>query len=88
MSRDPQLNHVLNARAYDYPKPEEVRRSMSQILGKGVLFAEGDDHRRQRKIMNPSFSPSHLRDILPLFFESTYKVSDLISRHLLFECRC
>lgn len=35
------LNHILLARSYEYPKPNEVRGNLSRILGKGILFAEG-----------------------------------------------
>ncbi|KAM0789153.1 hypothetical protein ACM66B_000004 [Microbotryomycetes sp. NB124-2] len=70
------LNHILNARAYDYPKPSQVRGELARILGRGVLFAEGEDHKRQRKVMNPAFAPSHLRDMLPTFFEYSHKLRD------------
>ncbi|KAK4057130.1 hypothetical protein OIO90_001625 [Microbotryomycetes sp. JL221] len=70
------LNHILNARAYDYPKPSQVRGELARILGRGVLFAEGEDHKRQRKVMNPAFAPSHLKEMLPTFFEYSYKLRD------------
>lgn len=71
------LNHILVARSYDYPKPDEVRGDLAMILGKGILFAEGDDHRRQRRIMNPSFSPAHLRELVPTFFQYAYQLREL-----------
>ncbi|GAA5872942.1 hypothetical protein JCM8547_003270 [Rhodosporidiobolus lusitaniae] len=71
------LNHILLSNCYSYPKPDEVRGELAQILGKGVLFAEGDDHRRQRRIMQPAFSPAHIREYLPIFFERTHKLRDL-----------
>ncbi|BGP08742.1 hypothetical protein JCM10049v2_004592 [Rhodotorula toruloides] len=71
------LNHVLLSNAYDYPKPEEVRGDLALILGKGVLFAEGEDHRRQRRIMNPSFGPAHLRELVPSFFEHANELRDV-----------
>ncbi|GAA5837435.1 hypothetical protein JCM5353_007110 [Sporobolomyces roseus] len=71
------LNHVLLSNCYEYPKPEEVRGDLAMILGRGVLFAEGDDHRRQRRIMQPAFSPSHIRALGPVFFEHAYKLRDI-----------
>ncbi|GAA5932238.1 cytochrome P450 [Sporobolomyces koalae] len=71
------LNHVLLSNCYDYPKPDEVRGDLAMILGKGVLFAEGDDHRRQRRIMQPAFSPAHIRALGPIFFEHAYKLRDI-----------
>ncbi|GAA5911789.1 cytochrome P450 [Sporobolomyces salmoneus] len=71
------LNHVLLSNCYEYPKPDEVRGDLAMILGKGVLFAEGDDHRRQRRILQPAFSPSHIRALGPVFFEHAYKLRDI-----------
>ncbi|GAA5831678.1 hypothetical protein JCM3766R1_004976 [Sporobolomyces carnicolor] len=71
------LNHVLLSNCYEYPKPEEVRGDLAMILGKGVLFAEGDDHRRQRRIMQPAFSPAHIRALGPIFFEHAYKLREI-----------
>ncbi|GAA5969353.1 hypothetical protein JCM8115_003109 [Rhodotorula mucilaginosa] len=79
------LNHVLVSRSYDYPKPEEVRGDLAMILGKGILFAEGDDHRRQRRIMNPSFGPAHLRELVPTFFQYSHQLRDLWKELLLDE---
>ncbi|BGP48900.1 hypothetical protein JCM10450v2_004779 [Rhodotorula kratochvilovae] len=72
------LNHVLVSRSYDYPKPDEVRGDLAMILGKGILFAEGDDHRRQRRIMNPSFGPAHLRELVPVFFKHSHHVREAL----------
>ncbi|CEQ41993.1 SPOSA6832_03754 [Sporobolomyces salmonicolor] len=73
------LNHVLLSNAYDYPKPEEVRGDLAMILGKGVLFAEGEDHRRQRRILQPAFSPSAVKALTPVFFEHAYQLRDIWS---------
>lgn len=35
----------------------------------------GDDHRRQKKIVSPAFSTTHLRDLTPTFFDVAHKVS-------------
>jgi hypothetical protein len=39
-----------------------------------ILWYKGGHHRKQRKMLNPVFSSSHLRDMLPIFYEITYKV--------------
>ena len=46
------------------------------LVSVGADHVTGDDHKRQRRILNPSFSPSHLRDILPTFFECVYRLRD------------
>ena len=44
------LNHILLTHSYDYPKPDQVRGEIAKILGKGILFAEGDVHRHQKRM--------------------------------------
>ena len=59
-----------------FPKPENVRRSLADVLGEGLLFAEGDTHKRQRRIMNPSFGPIQVRGFVPIFWEKSNKLKD------------
>ncbi|KAG9094931.1 hypothetical protein FS749_011509 [Ceratobasidium sp. UAMH 11750] len=60
-----------------FPKPETVRQSLADILGEGLLFAESDTHKRQRRIMNPSFGPPQVRDLVPVFWEKSNKLRDI-----------
>lgn len=39
------LRELLNQRSYEFEKPGFMIRGMGRILGIGVLFAEGDEHR-------------------------------------------
>jgi hypothetical protein len=39
-----------------------------------LLLCIGEQHKKQRKMLNPVFSPSHLRDMMPTFYEVSYKV--------------
>ncbi|KAF9107234.1 hypothetical protein BGX29_006920 [Mortierella sp. GBA35] len=60
------IQHVFGAHAYKYPKPDRVIRLMSSIIGTGVLMAEGDVHRRQRKTINPAFNHKYIKEIVPV----------------------
>jgi cytochrome P450 len=68
------IQHILNNWTI-YVKPEPSRRSLQNILGKGLLTAEGDMHKRQRKVLNPAFATGYIRDIVPIFSE---KAADLV----------
>lgn len=57
-----------------------VRGRLGRTLGEGLLFTEGDLHRRQRRTMNPSWSASNSKAALPTFYESAYRLRDVLKR--------
>lgn len=63
------LAEVLVTKNYDFVKPGMIRYSMSRILGVGVLLAEGDEHKFQRKHLMPAFAFRHVKDLYPVFWE-------------------
>ncbi|OSX56492.1 hypothetical protein POSPLADRAFT_1159998 [Postia placenta MAD-698-R-SB12] len=70
MTTDPAAVSHIMGRAYDYPKPEFVRDSLASMASgrEGLLTVEGEVHRRQRKILNPAFSTTHIRTLSPFFW--------------------
>jgi len=51
-----------------------VRRLIQEGVGRGLLWAEGDNHKRQRKALSPAFSNAAIRNVTSVFFDSGYKV--------------
>jgi len=70
------LNHILN-RSMEYFKPEAVKFYLMQTLGGGMLFVEGEKHRQQRKVMNPAFGPSQIRDLTETFVAKALELRDV-----------
>ncbi|PIL29242.1 cytochrome P450 [Ganoderma sinense ZZ0214-1] len=70
------LNHIITHSA-DYQKPDEARRSLADILGRGVLFTEGDQHRQQRRVLNPAFGPSQIRELTDIFVTKSIELRNL-----------
>ncbi len=64
------VRHVMVANASNYRRPSTVRRVAVPVGGNGLFLAEGDDWRRQRRIMAPSFTPSSLDILVPHFHEA------------------
>ncbi|KAK7056615.1 hypothetical protein VNI00_002332 [Paramarasmius palmivorus] len=83
MLMDPRAVGDVLGRAYDYPKPEFVRDSLSGMVGgfkkgaEGLLTSEGDVHRRQRKILAPAFTSSHIKSLTPIFWEKAEQLRDI-----------
>ncbi|CCG80988.1 putative Cytochrome P450 monooxygenase [Taphrina deformans PYCC 5710] len=70
----PALQHILT-NCYDFPKSGNLARAIKTILGaEGILFAEGDIHKRQRKQMNPSFSYAKLKSMSPIFWSKAQQM--------------
>lgn len=42
---------VLQTNCYSFIKPPYWERVVGEISGKGILFTEGDEHRKQRKLL-------------------------------------
>ena len=72
------LSYILQ-HADTFPKPDLTREQMETFLGNGVLIAEGADHRRQRKILNPSFSQAAVREMVPMFLDKAYELKDTLN---------
>ncbi|SPO00938.1 related to isotrichodermin C-15 hydroxylase (cytochrome P-450 monooxygenase CYP65A1) [Cephalotrichum gorgonifer] len=68
------LSEVLVKKNYDFSKPSAFRRTTARILGIGILLAEGDEHKRQRKHLMPAFAFRHVKDLYPLFWAKSKEV--------------
>jgi cytochrome P450 len=62
------LGEVLVTKNYDFIKPRHFRDGLGRILGIGILLAEGDEHKRQRKDLMPAFAYRHVKDLYPVFW--------------------
>lgn len=75
------INHILT-HSTEFTKPPMVTNNLSRILGEGLLVAEGDVHRKQRRIMNPAFGPAQIRELTPIFVEKSAKLRDVLQAQL------
>nr|GAT56756.1 predicted protein [Mycena chlorophos] len=48
--------------------------SQSAKFGHGLLWAEGNDHKRQRKTLTPAFSNAAIRQLTQVFYDAAHKV--------------
>ncbi|KAF8146306.1 cytochrome P450 [Mycena galopus ATCC 62051] len=51
----------------------QTTRFVEKLIGRGLFWAEGDSHKRQRKALNPAFSNASIKNLTPIFFDSAYK---------------
>lgn len=50
------INHVLSKYVYDYEKSPMIRPVAERLVGHGLVWAEGDVHKRQRALLTPAFT--------------------------------
>ncbi|KAI8379559.1 cytochrome P450 [Radiomyces spectabilis] len=68
---DPKLVKQILGKKHDiFVKASDARTELARRLGYGLIVAEGDVHRQQRKMLNPAFSVQAMRQIFPLMAQS------------------
>ncbi|MGB3408207.1 MAG: cytochrome P450 [Jannaschia sp.] len=66
MMNDPELiDLVLKTRPDDFPKSDRIREGLAPLLGRSVFVTNGEDWKRQRRIIDPAFGKGRLRDAFP-----------------------
>ncbi|KAH9857474.1 cytochrome P450 [Lenzites betulinus] len=75
-SLDPRaIQHILTHPS-DFPRPEENSKNILEVLGRGLLSVQGDEHKKQRRILNPAFGPAQIRELTHIFFEKSLMLRD------------
>ena len=82
---DDALNHMCIKNPYNYPKPDRAKQWMVRILGEGVLLAEGNPHKQQRKALSPGFSTQSIKALTPIFWEKSLLLSKLWERDMVLQ---
>ncbi|TFY53271.1 hypothetical protein EVG20_g10195 [Dentipellis fragilis] len=49
------------------------------IFGQGLVATIGDQHKRQRKLVQPVFAVPHLKKLVPKFYEVAHRLCDVIA---------
>ncbi|EUC27116.1 hypothetical protein COCCADRAFT_112528 [Bipolaris zeicola 26-R-13] len=76
------LADVLVTRSYEFRKPPFVVTLLRQILGRGILLAEGNEHRMQRKALLPAFSFRHVKELYPVMWRVGESLTSVIAKTL------
>ncbi|KAJ7048685.1 cytochrome P450 [Mycena amicta] len=68
------VNHFYASERSVYVKTQMNRNIIGNIFGHGLLWAEGEDHKRQRKALTPAFSNAAIRRLTEVFYDSAHKL--------------
>ncbi|KAJ7510370.1 hypothetical protein B0H11DRAFT_1958682 [Mycena galericulata] len=70
------ISHIV-ARPAVFQKSPFDPYSIKRLMGCGILSAELDDRKRQRKILNPAFGVAQIRQMTEVFVEKAIKLRDI-----------
>ena len=74
MISDPKaLQHVYSD-SNSFGRRRQNRDFMRLLFGPGLITADGDDHKRQRRVMQPAFGIGNLKALFPVFMRHSQKV--------------
>ncbi|KAF9466558.1 cytochrome P450 [Collybia nuda] len=76
------LHHIIVKDQYIYERAGSSIEGARLMFGDGLLASLGERHRRQRKMMNPVFSISHMRGMIPIFYEVTQKLQTALNSQI------
>ncbi|KAJ7913157.1 cytochrome P450 [Mycena leptocephala] len=68
------VNHFYSMERSIYVKPKLGRAVLANLFGRGLFWAEGEGHKRQRKALTPAFSNAAIRRLTGVFYDSAYKL--------------
>ncbi|CAK9785777.1 cytochrome P450 [Cutaneotrichosporon oleaginosum] len=75
------ISHIFQ-HADMWPKSKSTNIMLRRMLGNGLITAESSDHRRQRRVLNPAFSPRAVHEMAPIFFEKARAVREKFAQLL------
>lgn len=77
---DPKALHYIVVKEQDIYEETAVFIHQNKLMfGEGLLGTLGEQHRKQRKMLNPVFSPKHLQDMVPIFYRVSFRLRDAIA---------
>ncbi|KAI0637564.1 cytochrome P450 [Trametes polyzona] len=68
------VSHFYTHETYTYVQTKLSRVAIENLFGRGLLWAEGESHKRQRKAISPAFSNIAIRRMTSIFYDSVYKL--------------
>ena len=64
------IQTVLKERPDDFPKSDRIGEGLRPLLGQSVFLTNGENWKRQRRIIDPAFEGGRLKDTFPAIWEA------------------
>ncbi|KAJ6631862.1 cytochrome P450 [Mycena sp. CBHHK59/15] len=79
---DTQALHRVVNHSEIYQKAPMIRFAFSQLLGRGLIVVEDDEHAKLRKIMSPAFGASQIRELTEIFVKKSVELRNVWASQL------
>ncbi|BEJ17745.1 hypothetical protein CspHIS471_0700130 [Cutaneotrichosporon sp. HIS471] len=76
---DPVAIAHIAQHTYDYHKASATVYALELVLGRGLLTVEGDEHKRQRKILSPAFGLPAIKSMQSIFMDKGWELQRKLS---------
>ncbi|ERF73332.1 hypothetical protein EPUS_03165 [Endocarpon pusillum Z07020] len=73
------IKDILQLETYKFEKPRAVRAILQGILGDGLVTAEGQNHKNQRRLLQPAFKFKQIKDNYPTFWKKSLEFIDQLN---------
>jgi cytochrome P450 len=70
---------ALQTNCYAFVKPGFLKRVIGDMAGHGIMFTEGDAHRRGRRLLTGPFSYVNIKKLLPVFNSKAGKLVSILA---------
>ncbi|KAG1836274.1 cytochrome P450, partial [Suillus subalutaceus] len=67
------ISHFFARDTWLYNQPPFNKIALQTAIGRGMLWADGESHKRQRKALNPAFSAAAIRSLISVFHDAAHK---------------
>ncbi|KAG2345549.1 cytochrome P450 [Suillus weaverae] len=76
------LYHILVKEQHKFEEIDDFIFCNKLVFGAGLISTLGEQHRRQRKMLNPVFSISNMRELLPIIQPVSHQLKSILVSNL------
>jgi len=76
------LHHILFKEQHIFEEIDDFILSNKVVFGDGLISTLGEQHRKQRKMLNPVFSISNMRELLPIIQTISHQLKSILMSNL------
>lgn len=76
------LADLLVHNSYDFEKPQNMRKFLASVLGKGLVTTEGDEHKFFRKNSLNAFSFRRVKGLYPMIWKNSIAFTEALAEDI------